>query len=182
MNNKNTTPKVPQKVAKQQSTPATKPVSKPVQISNPNEVDENFLRAFYPQPEKGMKWVYVMTINIQGMTLNGEMIMEVYDIIDEKVKIRISMGDQVMEEETSIKTFSPVPNVGGNQSGTGYTYEMRETLSLPYGEVKNAARLASSTKDGPSSLWLADGLGPVKFGINSGGIPANLELREFNKP
>lgn len=184
MNSKNIVPKSSQKNIQK----VTKPVAKTTplnpkisQNSNPNEVDENFLRAFYPTPEKGMKWVYTMTINIQGMTLNGEMIMEVYDIVDEKVKLRITMGDQKLEEETSIKTFAPVPNAGGSQQNTGYVYDLRENLNLPYGEVKNTARLSGSSKDGPVSLWLAEGLGPVKFGINSGGIPADLELREFVK-
>lgn len=144
-----------------------------------NEVDENYLKSFYPKPEKGMKWIYAMNINLQGMTLQGEMTMEVVDIVGEEVKIKISVGDQSHEEKVNINSFAPVPNGSGSKPGsTGYMYESQESLNLPFKSLE-AVKLSTGSSEGKSYLWLSQGLGPVKFGISQGGIPANLELKSF---
>ncbi len=157
--------------------------SKPISIddqSSDKEVDINFLKSFYPKPKKGMKWVYLMSISIQGMNIQGEMIMEVTDIISEDVKLIISIGDKKQEESLNINSFAPVPNTsGGKKDSTGYTYEDKENLTLPYKSLE-ATKLSTITSDGKSYLWLSHGLGPVKFGINQSGIPAVLELKSFN--
>lgn len=149
-------------------------------FSRGNEVDENYLRKFYPKPEKDMKWIYSMNINIQGMSIQGELVMEIKDIVEDKVRFSVAMGDQVTEEETSINTFSPVPNLqGGQGNSTGYIFEEKEDLNLPIGLLKDTIKLSTATKEGLSFLWLNEGMGAVKFGINVSGIPAHIELKEF---
>ncbi len=168
--------KIPQKSSNQNK------VIKPSQVSsqtNGNEVDANYLKSFYPKPSKGMKWIYAMTINIQGMSVQGEMIMEVFDIVGEDVKIKISVGDQSHEESININSFAPVPNASSKKDSTGYMYESQETLNLPYKSV-DSVKLSTVNSDGLSYLWLSQGLGPVKFGLSHAGIPANLELKSFS--
>lgn len=153
---------------------------KNVSSQSGSEVDENYLKSFYPKPVKGMKWVYAMSINLQGMSLQGEMIMEVSDIIGEEVKVKISVGQQSHEEKVNINSFAPVPNSSGSKPGsTGYIYESQENLNLPYKSL-DTVKLSTGNSEGKTYLWLSQGLGPVKFGISQGGIPANLELKSFS--
>ncbi|MFN8577190.1 MAG: hypothetical protein U0354_10070 [Candidatus Sericytochromatia bacterium] len=149
------------------------------QQSGGNEVDANYLKAFYPKPSKGMKWVYAMTINIQGMTLQGEMTMEVVDIVGEEVKIKISVGTQSHEEKVHKDAFAPIPNASGKKDSTGYFYESQENLNLPFKSLETV-KLSTINNNERTFLWLSQGLGPVKFGISHGGIPANLELKAFS--
>lgn len=175
--------KVPQK-NNQPNRSAPKPISlnddTPTANAANKEVDLNYLKAFYPKPQKGMKWVYAMSINIQGMNIQGEMIMEVLDIVGEDVKIAVSIADQKHEESLNINSFAPVPNASsGKKDSTGYIYEGQENLSLPYKSLE-ATKLSTMSQEGRSYLWLSHGLGPVKFGISQSGIPAVLELKNFN--
>lgn len=157
----------------------SKPTNSANKATTGKEVDLNYLKSFYPKPEKGMKWVYAMTINIQGMSVQAEMIMEVTNIIGEEVKLKVTLGDQSHEESMNINSFAPVPNAtGGKADSTGYMYEGHETLNLPY-KTLDSSKLSTMSKEGRAYLWLSQGLGPVKFGMSHAGIPASLELKSF---
>ena len=145
-----------------------------------SEVDQKYLQSFYPKPEKDMKWVFSMGINIQGINVHAELIMEITEINGNNVKIKTTLGTQSFESTTSLDTFAPVPSgSGANKNSSGYIYESTEDLTVPFNEFKGIAKLSTPTNEGRAHLWLAPGIGPVKFGIISAGIPATLELKEF---
>jgi hypothetical protein len=145
-----------------------------------SEVDQKYLQSFYPKPEKDMKWVYSMIINVQGINVQAELIMEITEIKGKNVTIKTIMGTQCFENVTSLDAFAPVPNgPGANKNLSGFIFENLEDLIVPMDEFKNAAKLSTKSNQGKAYLWLVSGIGPVKFGINTGGIPASLELKEF---
>ncbi|RYY00388.1 hypothetical protein EON78_01300 [bacterium] len=162
----------------QRSPQVNRPTAKKMDTSS-KEVDMNYLKSFYPTPVKGMKWVYAMTISIQGMNIQGEMIMEVTEVLGEDVKLSIAIGAQRHEESLNINSFAPVPNASGKKDSTGYTYEGQESLNLPY-KALDTTKLSTPNNDGKGYLWLAHGIGPVKFGISQAGVPATLELKSFS--
>lgn len=145
------------------------------------EVDEKFLKSFYPAPKQGMKWVFTMNINVQGITMQAELIMEVTEINGENVKIKTSMGNQNFENITNLSSFSPLPAAQpGKTTSSGFRYVTSEDLVVPFKNFSNIPKLLAGSRDSNAFLWLAPGIGPVKFGISAGGIPASLELKEFN--
>mgnify|MGYP001616362541 CR=1 FL=1 len=145
------------------------------------EVDQKFLKSFYPKPTKEMKWVYSMKINIQGIDINAELIMEVISLEGDNVKIRTRMGEQSFENTVSLDAFAPVPSHSKENNSTGFRYDGYEDIKVPYGSFSDVAKLSTNGPDGQSYLWLAPEVGPLKFGIKAGGIPATLELKEFIK-
>ncbi len=141
-----------------------------------SEVDQNYLKSFYPTPTINMKWVFAMFLNVQGLSVQAELTMEVIDIQGDNVKIKTVMGDQSFENTVDINSFAPLPSSG---KSSGFRFETIESIKVPYGTF-DTARIIVEGKQGKSSfLWLSEGLGPIKFGITENGIPATLELKEF---
>lgn len=144
-----------------------------------SEVDQNYLKSFYPKPTSTMKWVYTMFINIQGLNLQAELTMEVVEIKGDDVKIKTVMGNQSFDSTVNINAFAPIPNnADGKKDSTGFRFETNETITVPAGTFETV-RLAADSKSSGSFLWLSNGIGPVKFGISHSGVPATLELKEF---
>lgn len=145
------------------------------------EANAEYLKMFYPKPEQGMKWTYSMSINIQGMALNAELIMEVIEVKNKKVIIKTTMGDQSFDSETSVDAFSPIPSASGGAGvvKSGYTFEGYEDIITSVGEFKGCSKLSSVNEGNKSYLWLHKGTGPVRFLITSNGVPADLVLSEF---
>lgn len=144
------------------------------------DANAEYLKMFYPKPEQGMKWTYLMSINIQGMALNAELVMEVTEVKNKKVIIKTTMGDQSFDSETSVDTFSPIPSTGG--SGvvkSGYTFEGHEDTQAPAGDFKGCSKLSSVSEGNKAYLWLHKGTGPVRFLVTANGVPADLILKEF---
>ena len=146
-----------------------------------SEVDQEYLKSFYPKPTKDMKWIYTMSINIQGINFQAELIMEIAEITNNNVKIRTKMGDQVVENVITLDSFAPLPSHNQNNNATGFIYESYEDVNVPYGQFKDTVKLSTDSEEGRTYLWLSKEVGPVKFGIKSGGVPATLELKEFIK-
>jgi hypothetical protein len=145
------------------------------------EVDQKFLKSFYPKPTKEMKWVYSMKLNIYGIDVNGELVMEVISIDGENVKIKTRMGEQSFENTVTLDNFAPVPSNSAENNATGFRYDGFEDIKVPYGSFPDAVKLSTSAAEDRSYLWLAPEVGPLKFGIKAGGVPATLELKEFKK-
>jgi hypothetical protein len=147
--------------------------------STGSEVDQKFLQSFYPKPAKDMKWIYAMGISVQGINVQAELIMEITEINGNDVKIKTTLGAQSFENTTTLDAFAPVPSTGTAPGSSGYIFESSEDLSVPSGNFQNAAKLSTAAREGRAYLWLAPGIGPVKFALSTGGIPATLELKEF---
>lgn len=144
-----------------------------------NDASSEYLKMFYPRPEADMRWVYTMLINIQGISVNGELSMEVVEVADKKVKIRTIMGDQNIDSEMSIDSFSPIPMTSANTAKTGYIFEGHEDIIVPAGEFRGSVKLSTNAEGGKTYLWLHKGTGPVKFSVVAQGVPADLLLKEF---
>ncbi|MFN8672685.1 MAG: hypothetical protein U0457_11485 [Candidatus Sericytochromatia bacterium] len=143
------------------------------------EANSEYLKMFYPRPEVDMKWLYEMNLNVQGLSMKAELVMEVIEIANKQVKIRTLIGEQSVESEVSIDAFSPVPTPTGNNDKTGYIFEGNEDISVPAGDFRGCVKLSTSGEGGKIYLWLYKGTGPVKFSISANGVPADLLLKEF---
>jgi len=145
------------------------------------EADDKFLSSLYPRPEKGMNWLYAMMFNINGINIQAELMMEITDIIGEMVKIKTTFGDQVTENTTTLDAFSPIPAKNGSKVSSGFLFVNNEDVIVPAGTYKGVFKFSSLGHEGENLLWLAPGVGPIKYGVKVSGIPATLELKSFGK-
>ncbi len=161
-----------------------KPKPKPVTNSDAmpsigGDASSEYLKMFYPKPEKDMKWSYLMLVNIQGIKVNAELTMEVIEIENKKVKIRTIMGDQSFDSETSVDAFSPLPTPSSGANKSGFIFEGNEDISVPSGDFRGCVKLSTFSEGVKTYIWLYKGTGPVKFSITLNGLPADLLLSEF---
>jgi hypothetical protein len=147
-----------------------------------NEINSDYLKLFYPEPKVNMTWIYTLKFDFQGIDVKAQLKMEVFSIENKNVKIRVSIGNNSFEESIPIDEFSPIPSTEGlNTSKTGFIYEGKEEIKVPFGNYTDAVKISTLGKDGKYYLWLVNGIGPIKFEIKSLGVPAYLELENFCK-